>query len=178
MVNMTSLKKCNEQNDCNAVSEDESCGICLNRPSRRRKLFSICNICNGNSCLQCWSQLLKITNPSTNDSFEIKCPFCRTIIQQTHLERTPLWNSNAHCRQATRQYQLVLQYLRIDIQNYKDISENATTLLKDNFYEYYHFLTSHQRWVDFTRTRPNDINADVQQAWLRSAVFMNRDAFE
>ena len=178
MVNMASLKKCNEQNDCNAVSEDESCGICLNRPSRRRKLFSICNICKGNSCLQCWSQLLKITKPRSTNSFEIKCPFCRTAIQQTHLERTPLWNSNAHCRVATRQYQLALQYLRIDLQNYKDVAENATSLLRGSFYENRHFLMSHQRWADFNRSRPNDTEADVQQAWLRSARFNNINAFE
>ena len=163
--------------ECNHVSDDEACGICLEPKSRNRKLFRVCCTCNGTSCLPCWSQLLKIRKPRSNHLLSIKCPYCRTIVKEIHLRRTPLWNSNAYCRVASEQYQLLTRFLYIDIQNYRDIAENAINLLKGSFNENRHFLISYTNWQNFNTGRPNDLDADVQSTWLETGDLDARTSF-
>jgi hypothetical protein len=67
--------------------------------------------------------------------------------------------------------------LYIDIQNYRDIAENAINLLKGSFNENRHFLISYTNWQNFNTGRPNDLDADVQSTWLETGDLDARTSF-
>jgi hypothetical protein len=163
-----SLEKDSLEKD--SLEKEEDCGICLLAPSRRRKLFSICNVCNGNSCLSCWSQLLKITNPRSNNfGFTILCPYCRTVIPESHLKRSALWNSRAYNKIATLEYERLGRFLIIDNENWREAAKAAVRIIRtisEQQNTISHFIGSYDDWRSYDNQRPLSTNPDVQQEWL------------
>ena len=90
----------NASNDVQGIS----CAICCEKKKPRR-LHMLCGVCESSdkkSCLECWAKLLHNCDELNCVALHLKCPWCRTPMQQSELNASALSGSNAFNRVAAK----------------------------------------------------------------------------
>jgi len=86
-------------------SIESVCAICY-EPKKPRRLHMICSVCDDQAdkktCLECWSKLLFSCDQLECVALHLKCPWCRTPLQQADLKASALFGSNAYNRAAVK----------------------------------------------------------------------------